>query len=236
MGERREGMSSTKKTARVAGLLYLLTSIPGFFCLIYVPSHFIVSGDAGATASKILASQFVFRLGIVMELAAFSGFIFVVRALYRLLRGVNKVHASLMLTLMLISIPISLMNVLNEIAALTLIRGENFLSVFDKDQRDALALLFLNSHFQGIMIAQVFGGLWLIPFGVLVYKSGFLPRILGVLLIIACFGYLANSLHAFGVVPPAVSQAIGQLTICELPIIFWLLIVGAKDRPLHDPA
>lgn len=79
---------------------------------------------------------------------------------------------------------------LNEIAALTLIRGENFLSVFDQAQRDALALLFLNLHFQGIMIAQVFWDLWLIPFGVLVYKSGFLPRILGVLLVVACFGYL----------------------------------------------
>jgi hypothetical protein len=228
-------MNSTKKTARVAGLLYLLTSIPGFFCLVYIPSHFIVSGDAGATASKIEASEFVFRLGIVMELAAFTGFIFVVWALYRLLSGVHKAQALLMLTLMLISIPISLMNVLKEIVALTLIRGENFLSVFDEAQREALALLFLNSHSQGIMIAQVFWGLWLIPFGILVYRSGLLPRILGVLLVIACFGYLANSLHAFGAVPGAVSRVIGPLTICELPMMLWLLIAGANDRPLHDP-
>src|ERR1700675_4289669 len=78
MSKRREGMNSTKKTARVAGLLYLLTSIPGAFCIIYVPSHFIVFGDVAPTASKILASEFVFRLGIVSELASFTGFIFVV--------------------------------------------------------------------------------------------------------------------------------------------------------------
>jgi len=229
-------MNSTKKAARVAGLLYLLTSIPGAFCLIYVPSHLIVSGDAVATASKIMASELVFRLGIVSELLSFTGFIFVVRALYRLLSGVNKAHASLMVTLMLVSIPISLLNVLNEIAALTLVRGADFLSAFDTPQRDALAMLFINLHFQGFMVAQVFWGLWLIPFGMLVFRSGFLPRILGVLLIVACFGYLANSLFAFGLLPHGVSRFVGPLTICELPIILWLLIRGAKDQPLGDPA
>ena len=229
-------MSSTKKTARVAGLLYVLASIFGAFSLLYIPSHFIVSGDAAATANKIAASEFVFRLGIVSELTGFIGFIFVVRALYRLFVGVDKTHASLMLTLMLVSIPISLLNVLNEIAALILIRGADFLSVFAKPQREALALLFLKLHFQGFMVALVFWGLWLIPFGVLVYKSGFLPRILGVLLIIACFGYLANSLVGFGVLPTGlVSRVVGQLTICELPIILWLLILGAKDQPLGNP-
>jgi hypothetical protein len=111
-----------------------------------------------------------------------------------------------------VSIPIALLNVLNEIAALTLIHGADFLSVFDEPQRDALAMLFLNLHFQGFMVAQVFWGLWLIPFGVLVFKSGFLPRILGVLLIIACFGYLTNSLVAFGVLPVAnaVSRVVGR--------------------------
>lgn len=225
-------MNSTKKTARIAGLLYLLASIPGIFCLIYIPSHFIVSGDAAATASKIAASEFVFRLGILSEVAGFIGFIFVVRALYRLFAGVSKAHASLMATLILVSIPISLLNVLNETAALTLIHGANFLSVFDKPQRDALAFLFLHLHFDGIIVAQVFWGLWLIPFGILVFKSGFLPRILGVLLIIACFGYLANSIVSLGLLPHVVSRTVGQLTICELPIIFWLLIVGAKDQPL----
>jgi hypothetical protein len=230
-------VSSTKSQARVAGLLYLLTSIPGVFCLVYIPSHFIVHGDAAATATKIAGSEFLFRIGIVSELIGFTGFIFVVRALYRLLYSVSKTQASLMVTLMLVSIPISLVNVLNEFAALVLVRGADFLAVFDKAQRDALAMLFLNVHFQGIMVAQVFWGLWLIPFGVLVFKSGFLPRILGVLLIIACPGYLANSLVGFGVLPGGVfSRVVGQLTLSELPIILWLLIMGAKDQPLADPA
>ena len=108
--------------------------------------------------------------------------------------------------------------------------------MFDKRQLDALAMLFLKLHGQGFVVAQVFWGLWLIPFGLLVYKSGFLPRILGVLLIIACFGYLANSIVGLGLLPDFVSRVFGQLTICELPIILWLLIIGAKDQPLSDPA
>lgn len=229
-------MSSAKKTARFAGLLYLLASIPGVFSLLYVPSHFIVSGDAAATANKIAASEFVFRIGIVSELAGFIGFIFVVGALYRLLCGVNKTHAWLMVTLMLVSIPISLVNVLNEFAALALIRGANFVSVFAQPQREALAMLFLHLHFKGFEVAQIFWGLWLVPFGILVFKSGFLPRILGVLLIIACFGYLANSLVGFGVLSDVFSRFVGQLTICEVPIILWLLIMGAKDQPLPATA
>jgi hypothetical protein len=229
-------MNSTKKQARVAGFLYLLASIPGAFCLIYIPSRFIVSGDAAATANKIAASESLFRFGILSELAGFIGFIFVARALYGLFAGVSKAHASLMVTLIVVSIPISLLNVLNETVALTLIRGANFLSVFDKPQRDALALLFLHLHFDGITVAQIFWGLWLIPFGTLVLKSGFLPKILGVLLIVACFGYLANSISDLGLLPKVVSRVVGQLTICELPIIFWLLIVGAKDQPLPAAA
>ena len=230
-------MSSTKKQARVAGLLYLLASLPGAFSLLYVPSHFIVSGDPASTANKIAGSEFLFRLGILSELTGFIGFIFVVRALYRLLVGVSKTHASLMVTLMLISIPISLVNVLNETAAVTLIRGANFLSVFDEPQRNALAMLFLHLHFDGFLVAQIFWGLWLIPFGVLVYKSGFLPRILGVLLILACFGYLANTLVGFGLLPSDLaSRVVGQLTIGELPMILWLVTAGAKDQPLAPTA
>ena len=231
-------MHPTAKAARAAGLLYLLVSIPGFFSLMYVPSHFIVSGDATATASKIASSELVFRIGILCELIGFTGFIFVVRALYRLLSGVDKAQASLMVTLMLVPIPISLVSVLNEIAALMLIRGGDFLSVIDKPQREALAMLFLKVHGQGFAVAEIFWGLWLIPFGILVFKSGFLPRILGVLLVIACFGYLAGSLDTFRLLPYAsiVSRFESPLTACELPIILWLLIMGAKDQPLVSPA
>jgi hypothetical protein len=197
-----------------------------------------VSGDRAATANEIVSSEFLFRLGIVSELVGFTGFIFVVRALYRLLSGVNKTQASLMVTLMLVSIPLSLLNVLNEFAALILVRGGGFLSTFDKQQLDSMAMLFLRLHGYGFSIPEIFWGLWLFPFGLLVYKSGFFPRILGVLLIVACFGNLADSLVAFGVMPYAdtVSSVASVLMCGELPMILWLLIVGAKDQPLPATA
>ena len=189
-------MNSTKKTARIAGLLYLVNGVTGFFGIIYVPSRLIESGNAAATANNILASERLFRLGIVSELICAAEFVFLLWVLYRLLGGVNKTHASLMVILGLVFVPIMCVNVLSEIAALMLLRGADFLSVFDKRQLDAMAMLFLDLHRYGYAVGWIFG-LWLFPFGVLVFRSGFLPRILGVLLIAACFGYLADSLTPF---------------------------------------
>src|SRR6266567_4511463 len=234
-------MNSTKKQARVAGLLYLLASIIGFFCLAYVPGKLIVSGDATATANHIRASETLLRFGIVSELIAFTIFIFVVLALYRLFRPVSEKYAVAMATLLLISIPISLLNVLNEIAALVLVSGGGFLSAFEKGQVDALAYMFLRLHGQGFIVAQIFWGLWLFPFGILVIRSGFIPRFLGYLLFIAASGYLASSFTSL--LLPSYRHLVDQFAMVleagELPIIFWLLIWGAKvplDRPPLDPA
>jgi hypothetical protein len=230
-------MNSTKKQARVAGILYLLASIIGFFGLIYVPSTLIIPGDATATADHVRASQTLFRLGIASELFGFTMFIFVVLALYHLFKGVNEKHALAMAILLLVSIPISLLNVLNDIAALVLVSSANFLSVFDKGQLDALAYLFVRLHSQGFVVAQIFWGLWLFPFGILVIRSGFIPRFLGVLLFIAGSGNLASSFASL--VLPSYRQLVDPfatvLTIGELPIIFWLLIWGAKPQPLDHP-
>src|SRR3979409_1235778 len=171
-------MTSTRNPGRFAGLLYVLMSIPGFFALIYVPSKLIVHGNATATASNIAAHETLFRLGIACNLIGQAGFIFVALALYDLPKGVNQRHAVLMVTLILVAIPIALLNELNAIAALVLVRGADFLSVFDKPQRDALAMLFLNLHSYGFDVAAIFWGLWLFPLGLLVYRSGFFPRIL----------------------------------------------------------
>src|SRR6202045_1766287 len=186
-------MSSIKKQARFAGLLYLLASLPAPFGLIYVPNTLIVTGDATATADHVRASETLLRLGIASELIGSIVFIFVVLALYRLFKGVNEKQALAMAILILFSIPISLLNVINEIAALVLVSGANFLSVFEKGQLDALAYLFLRLHGQGFVVAGIFWGLWLFPFGILVIRSGFIPRFLGSLLFIAGFGYLARS-------------------------------------------
>jgi hypothetical protein len=228
-------MNSTKKTARLAGVLYLVNGVTGFFGIIYVPSRLIVSGNAAATANNILASERLFRVGIVSELICAAEFVFLLWVLYRLLGGVNKTHASLMVILGLVFVPIMCVNVLNEIAALTLLRGADFLSVFDKRQLEAMAMLFLDLHRYGYVVGWIFG-LWLFPFGVLVFKSGFLPRILGVLLIAACFGYLADSLTPL--LLPSYANIVGRfasipLTLGEPAIILWLLIRGAKDQPLQ---
>ncbi len=235
-------MSSTKKKARVAGILYLLASIIGFFGLIYVPSKLIAPGDATATADHVRASPNLLRFGIASELTSFIIFIFVVLALYRLFKAVNGKHALAMVILLLVSIPISLLNVLNDIAALILVSGADFLSAFEKGQLDVLAYLFLRLHGEGFVVAQIFWGLWLFPFGILVIRSGFIPRVLGVLLFIAGSGYLASSFTSL--LLPSYRHLVDQfamvLTIGELPIIFWLLIWGAKDQSLDkqhpDPA
>src|SRR3990172_5004190 len=133
-------MQPTNRTARVAGLLYLLMGIPAVFSFMYVSRTLIVRWDAAATANKILASETLFRLGIVAELISAVFFLLLVMALYRLLSGVNKNHARLMVGLVLVSVAITFVNVLNNIAALTLFRGGDFLAVFDKPQRDALAM------------------------------------------------------------------------------------------------
>lgn len=231
----REGdMGSLKKTARVAGVLYLLACIPAPFSLLYVPSTLIVRGNAAETATRILASQWMLLAGIAGELLSSIAFLFVTLALYRLLKGVNQPLASLMVILFGISIPISCLNVLNEIAALILVRGADFLSVFTKPQLDALAMVFLRMHGSGMLVAQIFWGLWLLPFGMLVWRSGFIPRFFGVFLIANGFAYPIQSFTAlflpryYGIV----SRITLPLLFGELAIVLWLLIRGVRDRPL----
>lgn len=232
-------MNSTKKQARYAGLLYLLIGITAPIGLVYVPGKLIVAGDATATADRIRASASLLRIGIASELFHQIIGIFLVLALYRLFKAVNEKHAALMVILgALISVPIVFLNVLNEIAALVLVSGAKFLSVFQRPQLDALAYLFLRLHGQGIEVAAIFWGLWLFPFGMLVIRSGFIPRVLGVLLMIAGVAYLASSFTSL-IVPryaPGVGQYAMLLEIGELPIIFWLLIWGATVRRSGAPA
>lgn len=231
-------MDSRKKAARFVGLLYLLAALPGPFVLLYIPGKLIVKGDAAATARNILASEMLFRIGIAGELLFCALFLVVPLALYRLLKEVNKGQASLMVTLFALSVPISCLNTLNSIAALVLIRGADFLSVFDQAQRESLAMLFLKMHSQGFMGALMFWGLWLFPLGLLVYKSDFLPRLLGVWLMIACFAYLADIVSTL--LWPAYAGAVSRITMVpklgEVAFMLWLLIVGAKQQPLHTAA
>jgi hypothetical protein len=229
-------MSSLKNPGRFAGLLYVLTSFVGFFAMGYVPSKLIVHGSAAATASNIAASETLFRLGIAGELIGQAGFIFVALALYDLLKGVNRRHASLMVTLIVVSIPIAFVNELNSIAALVLVR--DFLSIFEKPQRDALAMLFLNLHHHGFVVAEIFWGLWLFPLGLLVYRSRFLPRFLGVWIILAGFAWVVLSLT--GILLPQYQDKVDTYAqpafFGEIAFMLWLLIRGARPPALDAAA
>jgi hypothetical protein len=231
-------MNAIKKQAHVAGVLYVLASITAVFAWVYVNGKIFVRDDATATANNIRVSETLLRLGIASELIGSIIFIFVVLALYRLFKVVSEKHAMAMAILLLISTPISLLAVLGELAALIVAGGANFLSTFDQHQLDSLSYLFFRLHGQALVIAQIFWGLWLFPFGVLVVRSHFIPRFLGYLLWIAAFGYIANS--AAALLMPAYRQAVAQfadpLQMAELPIIFWLLIWGAKVKPIPATA
>jgi hypothetical protein len=152
-----------------------------------------------------------------------------VLALYRLLKGVNPHQASLMVALVLVAVPIAFLNMLNPLAALLLLSGAGFLTVFEPHQLHALAMVFLNLQEYGTMIVEIFWGLWLFPFGWLVFKSGFFPKIMGILLIIACFGYLVHSFTFLLYV--AAPEAIG-----ELSMVLWLLIKGVNVQQQDNHA
>ena len=233
-------MHPTVKTARVAGFLYLAAGPAAPFALIYLPGKLIVRGDAASTANNIAAHEMLFRLGIVAELYTAVLLALLVVVLYRLLSDVNKTHARLMVGLVLVSVAITFVNVVNNIAALTLFRGADYayLSVFDKPQRDAMGMLFLGLHSQGLFVNEIFWGLWLVPFGLLVMKSGFIPRILGVLLIVNGFALVAVSLTwllfpAYGNVAFRASM---PALLGEIWIMLWLLIKGAKVEALPAAA
>jgi hypothetical protein len=211
--------------ARVAGFLYLIANLFAPITLLYLPSRLIVRGDAAATASNLLASESLFRWGIVLSLFTFLAQIFLVLALYQLLNIVNRKMAALMVIFSLAAVPISMVNELTQLAALQLLSGADYLNIFTSQQLDALAYFFLRLHGQGLNIAQIFWGLWLFPMGYLVFKSGFLPRVLGILLMIACFGYVIQSFAAF------LGYNVSLIFFTgwgELLLLLWLLIKGVN--------
>ncbi len=227
-------MSLTRNPGRIAGFLYLILVVFAPFRLIYIPSKLFVHGNATATASNIAAHEFLFRLGILSDLLCGTVLIFLALALYRLLKGVDQNLAVLMVILGgMLPATIDFFNVLNDAAALLLVRGADFLSVFEKPQRDALAMLFLRLHHQEVLAAEILWGLWLFPLAILVYRSRFLPRFLGVWLIINGFAYLTISFT--GLLVPQyeglVSDYAFPALLGEIAIMLWLVIKGAKPQP-----
>jgi len=223
-------MSLRHNPGRVAGCLYLLT---GFAMIrpMYVARTLVVRDDAAATIHNIAAHELLFRFGSVSDLIAGLGCLLAALALYELLKGVDRKLGALMVVLGgLMPCVIDFINVLNDAAAVVIARGEPFVSLFDKPQQAALAALFLRIHDHGFLINEIFAGLWLFPFGLLVFRSGFLPRILGLLLFVSGFGYLAISGTGllFPLYVERVSRIASPALLGEGGIILWLLIKGAR--------
>jgi hypothetical protein len=227
-------MHPTDKAARLAGAVYLLLVLTGPFTLIYLPNKLIVRGNATATANNILGHEMLFRVGIVAELIGAVIFICLAVALYRLFSDVNKTQATLMVAFVLVSSTVGFMNALNNVAALLLVRGSDFLAIIDKPQRDAFGMLFVRLHGQGNAINEMFWGLWLLPLALLVYRSRFLPRFLGIWLAFGGFAYVILCLTSL--LLPQYQDKVFTLFqpafFGELAFMLWLLIKGAKVRLL----
>jgi hypothetical protein len=231
-------VTSTKATARRAGTLYFVFMVIAIIGEFLFPA-FMVPGDAAATARNIAAGEATYRLGILTGFVTLVVFILLVASLYTLLKDVDRSHAMLMVLLVSIGVATALANLLTKFAPLVLLSGADYLSAFTKPQLDALALGFLRFHSNGALISTAFWGLWLFPFGILVIRSRFIPRILGILLMVAGAAYLATSVTS--IVLPAyrhlVSQVMMPLYFGEVPIIFWLLIAGVRaPQPRAEPS
>lgn len=220
----------TNRTGRAAGVVYLLIGVTAPFSMLYVPSKLFVRGDAAATAKKILANETLFRAGMLMNLISMVAFIFLAMLLYRLLNRVNRMQAALMVILVVVSVPVALVNVVSQLGALTLLRGTNYLEVFSRAQLEAAALYLLGLRGAVYLVAQIFWGLWLFPFGLLVMRSGFIPRILGILLLVNGLAYPVISLTML--LAPEYTGLANRIAfpaeLGELWVMLWLTIRGAR--------
>ncbi len=225
-------MNTNIKTARIAGILYIIMDVFLIFSGMVVDPKLYVPGDAVATVSNILASELLFRLGFVSNLVGLILQLLLVHALYELFKSVEKGQARLMVILVVAGVSVAFLNTLNQYAPILLLSGAGHLSAFNPAQLQTLAMVFLDMYKHGIMIAEIFWGLWLIPLGILVYKSRFAPKVLGVLLIAGCFGHLISFLSIF--LFPGYSTILSPIgdtvMLGEIPIFLWLLIKGVKDQ------
>lgn len=225
-------MSTRDYQARIAGLLYVAMAVTSTIALSIIPSWSTGGGGLQGIAEKIAAAPFQYRLGIVCDLASQVFFVALVLALYELLKGVNRRLALLMVALVLVQVPMAFANLLLGAAPLALQSGADYLSAFSKNELDAFTAAVLHVRGYGIKLIMVFWGLWLLPLGLLIFRSAFIPRILGVLLVIGCFGHLAVGLTSL--LFPNYELAIAPLTALafgEILIALWLLLKGAPLAP-----
>jgi hypothetical protein len=232
-------MSSTRNPGRVAGSWYLLLCLVGPLRLIYIPDKLFVHGNATATANNIAAHEWLFRFGIVGDLLGAVILIFLTLAFYRLFKDVDQYLAVLVVIFGgVMPALIYFVNSVSDAGALMVVRGPDFLLVFDKPQRDALVMLLLRLHDHQITAAEILWGLWLFPLAILVYRSRFLPRFLGVWLVINGFAYVTMSFT--GLLLPQYHNKVFVFSqpalFGELALMLWLVIKGAVPKPAAAPA
>lgn len=234
-------MNPSKTTARLAGLLWFLSTSTGAFGLLHLRSNVIVPGDAAATAGNLMASEFLFRAAIVSSLFA-QVFLFVLGlTLFHLFQSVSRWLATVLLASVMVSVAIAVVNTLNHFAALLVLSQADYLNVFNPEQLNAMAFTLLrlaNSAGQGLL--EIFWVPYYFSFGLLAIRSKFLPKILGILLMIMGFGFAINIFEKF-LFPqfyPALFSQVAMLggALGGIPTMFWLLIKGAKVQPLDDQA
>ena len=228
-------MEPKNKTARVAGLIYVIMAIIGAFIILYVPLKLIVWNDANATIQNIIESEALYRIGIVLGLITNVLFLILPFVLYRLLKPVNKTMAGLMVLLAVISVPVSLVALGSQFDVLSMLQSSESVGKLETGQLQTAVMNSLYTHKNLLFVATVFWGLWLFPFGWLVYNSSFLPNFFGVFLIAGCFGYLiefiALTLWPDGYSASGISNYIHiPSAIGEIGIAFWLLIAGVKKN------
>ena len=230
-------MNDNKRLARIAGALYLLVAITAPLGLIVVPARLVVAGDPAATAALVAGHDTFLRMGMASELFHQAVEVFMVLVLYNLFKPVNKTLAQQMLVLGLVPIPMVFLNVLGDVAAATVASGPAWLGAFGRPQLDALALLFMHLHAQGLQLAAVFWGLWLFPLGLLALRCGFIPKVFGWLVIASSVGYVLGSFTAL--IAPGLAATLGTpvflLELGEPMMILWLVLVGARTKPLATP-
>jgi len=228
---------SLKKTARLAGLLYLIWIITGLYSIFYIPSQINMRDDAVTAAQNILSNEFLFRTGIINDLISSIIWVFMVLVLYQLFKSVNERHAKLLVALVIVQIPTFFFMEAFNITSLMIFKGE-ILKTFELSQRQDLAMLFLKINDYVVSTLVLFWGLWLFPLGILVYRSRFLPRFLGIWLLINGFALLVLSFTSL--LLPQYKDMVFKIAfpamLGEVAFMLWLLIKGAKEQTVNAPA
>ncbi len=222
----------TKNLARLAGLLYFLLTIQAPISLLYIPSHILVNGNPLATVNNILAHEFLFRLSIISQLASAIIFLYLAFVLYKIFKPVNQFQSGLLVAFVLAQVITTFVFETFNFTSLMIAKNE-ILQLLQPDVKQNLVLLFIKTHNYGLTIQEILWGFWLLPFGLLVYKSGLIPKIFTYCLVFGFVCWLSDSVSfiLFPSYHPFVSEIVMKAGwIGEMPILFWLLIKGVNNK------